>query len=41
MMIIIRCLLIIISFLGGVFVFREIFDRELDLALIGGCIGCH
>jgi len=40
MMIIIRCLLIIISFLGGVFVFGEIFDRELDLALIGGCIGC-
>jgi len=40
MMIIIRCLLIIISFLGGVFVFGEIFNRELDLALIGGCIGC-
>ena len=40
MMIIFRCLLIIISFLGGVFIFWEKFEGSLYFILAGGCMGC-
>jgi len=38
MMIILRCLLVVICFLGGAFVFWKTFEPEY-FALIGGCIG--
>jgi len=38
MMIILRCLLVIIGFLGGAIIFRET-PKLQDFALIGGCMG--
>ena len=38
MMIILRCLLVIIGFLGGAIIFRET-PKLQDFTLIGGCMG--